>query len=160
MIYPWLNGAFWTLSRKRGVPANMIKGVLFFKISKKAPVKQRSRKCFASSIRGIGFLYCDKEEWKGSANKRSFFFQNLRMGGLFFKILEKEFCCCRNHWASEKILCLSWYLFVSPVWKGRGKNVYGENISHKRRSIFQKIEQHISSMYRCKLCAFETLFTR
>ena len=65
---------------------------------------------------GIGFLYCDKGEGQGSADKGSFFFQNLRKGGLFFKIREKEFCCCKNHRQSEGIPYLPGYLFASLTW--------------------------------------------
>lgn len=94
MIYPWLNGAFWTLSRKRGVPADTIKGVLFFKFSKKNPtVKQRPRKCFASSIWGVMHRLSFSLQGRrvGECWQREFLFLNLRNGGLFSKIWEKEF---------------------------------------------------------------------
>lgn len=51
-------------------------------------------------------------------------------------------------------------LFASLVWKGRGERAYSDGVSHKRRFVFFKIGQYISSIYRYKLCAFETLLTR
>ena len=51
-------------------------------------------------------------------------------------------------------------LFASLAWKGRGERVYSDGVSHKRRFVFLKIGQYISSIYRYKLCAFETLLTR
>ena len=94
MICTWLNGIFCTLSRKRGVPADTIKGVLFFKILKKDPTaKQRPRKYFASSIRGIRHQLSLSLQWRrvGECWQREFLFLNLRKGGLFSKIWEKEF---------------------------------------------------------------------
>ena len=77
------------LSRKRGVSADTIKGVLFFKISKKTLPKTKAEKMFRF-IRmrrqaSVAFIVARKKG-RGSADKRSFFFQNLRRGGLFFKI--------------------------------------------------------------------------
>ena len=51
-------------------------------------------------------------------------------------------------------------LFASLAWKGRGERAYSDGVSHKRRFVFLKIGQYISSIYRYKLCAFETLLTK
>ena len=120
MIYTWLNGVFCTPSRKRGVPTDTIKGVLFFKILKKdSSVKQRPRKYFASSIRGVRHqLSLSLQESRGvltkgvsffKFEKRRFVFQNLRKGVF----------CCKNHGQSERIPCLSWYFLHH--WHGRGE---------------------------------------
>ena len=50
-------------------------------------------------------------------------------------------------------------LFASLVWKGRGERAYSDGVSHKRRFVFLKKGQNISSIYRYKLCAFETLLS-
>lgn len=86
MICTWLNGVFCTPSRKRGVPADTIKGVLFFKILKKdSSVKQRSRKYFASSIRGVRHqLSLSLQRRRGGECRQREF--------LFFKIWEREVC--------------------------------------------------------------------
>ena len=167
MICTWLNCVFCTPSRKRGVPADTIKGVLFFKISKKDPtVKLRPRKYFASSIRGIRHQLSLSLQWRrvGECRQReflfskfrkgSFFFQNLGKGVLFFKNWEKEVCFCKNHGQSEKIPYLPWYFFASLAWKGRGEKVYSDSVSHKRRFVFKKIWECILSIYRYKSCAF------
>lgn len=70
------------------MPADTIKGVLFFKISKKDPTENKGREnvlFHPYEASGIGCLYRCKEEGQGSADKRSFFFQNLRKGVSFFK---------------------------------------------------------------------------
>ena len=153
MIYPWLNGAFWTLSRKRGVPADTIKGVLFFKFSKKNPtVKQRPRKCFASSIWGV-------------MHRLSFSLQRRRVGEcrqreFLFSKFEKRSFLLQKLWTVRENSMSVWILFASLTWKGRGERVYSDGVSHKRRFILKKIEQYISSIYRYKSCVFETLLTR
>lgn len=163
MICTWLNGVFCTPSRKRGVPADTIKGVLFFKISKKDPtVKLRPRKYFASSIRGVRHQLSLSLQWRrvGECRQREF---------LFFKIWEREVCFPKFEKRSLLLqkLWTVWensmsvvILFASLVWKGRGERAYSDGISHKRRFVFLKIGQYISSIYRYKLCAFETLLTR
>jgi len=159
MICTWLNCVFCTPSRKRGVPADTIKGVLFFKISKKDPtVKLRPRKYFASSIRGIRHIDA-MEKGRGVPTK----------GVSFFKIWEREVCFPKFEKRSLLLqkLWTVWensmsvvILFASLAWKGRGERAYSDGVSHKRRFVFLKIGQYISSIYRYKLCAFETLLTR
>lgn len=163
MICTWLNGVFCTPSRKRGVPADTIKGVLFFKILKKdSSVKQRPRKYFASSIRGVRHqLSLSLQRRRGGECRQREF--------LFFKIWEREVCFPKFEKRSL-LLQKSWtvwgnsmsvvILFASLVWKGRGERAYSDGVSHKRRFVFFKIGQYISSIYRYKLCVFETLLTR
>lgn len=122
MIYPWLNGAFWTLSRKRGVPADTIKGVLFFKFSKKNPtVKQRPRKCFASSIWGVmhRLSFSLQRRRVGECRQREFLFSKFEKGRFVFQNLRKGVFCCKNYGQSERIPCLSWYFLHH--WCGRGE---------------------------------------
>lgn len=162
MICTWLNGIFCTLSRKRGVPADTIKGVLFFKISKKDPtVKQRPRKYFASSIRGIRHQLSLSLQWRrvGECWQREFLFLIWETEVCFPKFEKRSFLLQKlwTVWENSMSVVI---LFASLVWKGRGERAYSDGISHKRRSVFLKIGQYISSIYRYKLCAFETLLTR
>lgn len=56
---------------------------------KKDPIENKGRENVSLhpyEASRIGCLYRCKEEGQGSADKGSFFFQNLRKGGLFFKI--------------------------------------------------------------------------
>lgn len=135
------------------MPADTIKGVLFFKISKKDPtVKLRPRKYFASSIRGIRHplsvsLQCRRV---GECRQREFLFSKFEKRSL---LLQKSWTVGEN---SMSVVIL----FASLAWKGRGERVYSDGVSHKRRFVFLKIGQYISSIYRYKLCAFETLLTR
>lgn len=162
MICTWLNGIFCTLSRKRGVPADTIKGVLFFKISKKDPtVKQRPRKYFASSIRGIRHQLSLSLQWRrvGECWQREFLFLIWETEVCFPKFEKRSFLLQKlwTVWENSMSVVI---LFASLVWKGRGERAYSDGVSHKRRSVFLKIGQYISSIYRYKLCAFETLLTR
>lgn len=153
MICTWLNCVFCTPSRKRRVPADTIKGVLFFKISKKDPtVKLRPRKYFASSIRGIRHQSSLSLQWRrvGECRQREFLFSKFEKRSL---LLQKLWTVWEN---SMSVVIL----FASLVWKGRGERAYSDGVSHKRRFVFLKIGQYISSIYRYKLCAFETLLTR
>ena len=153
MICTWLNGVFCTPSRKRGAPTDTIKGVLFFKILKKdSSVKQRPRKYFTSSIRGV-------------RHQLSLLLQGRRVGEcwqrefLFLKFEKKSFLLQKlwTVWENSMSVVI---LFASLVWKGRGERAYSDGVSHKRRFVFFKKGQNISSIYRYKLCAFETLLTR
>ena len=162
MICTWLNGIFCTLSRKRGVPADTIKGVLFFEISKKDPtVKQRPRKYFASSIRGIRHQLSLSLQWRrvGECWQREFLFLIWETEVCFPKFKKRSFLLQKvwTVWENSMSVVI---LFASLVWKGRGERAYSDGVSHKRRSVFLKIGQYISSIYRYKLCAFETLLTR
>lgn len=157
MIGTWPNGVLCKLSRKRETPVDMIKGVLFFKFLGEVPLWNKGREdAFPHPNKAscICFLYRNKEDEHGSAYKGSFFFQNLRKGVLFFKNWEKEFCCCKNHRQSEGIPYLPGYLFALLAWKGRGEKVYSDSVSHKRRFVFKKIWEYISSIYRYKSCTF------
>lgn len=122
MIYPWLNGAFWTLSRKRGVPADTIKGVLFFKIFRWGPVvKWRPIWHFASSKRSIRHRVSlskqGRRAWK--CWQREFLFSKFKKGSFVFQKLRKGVFCCKNYGQSERIPCLSWYFLHH--WCGRGE---------------------------------------
>lgn len=122
MICTWLNDVFCTPSRKRGVPTDTIKGVLFFKILKKdSSVKQRPRKYFASSIRGVRHQLSLSLQGKrvGECWQREFLFSKFEKGRFVFQNLRKGVFCCKNHGQSERILCLSWYFLHH--WCGRGE---------------------------------------
>lgn len=122
MICTWLNGVVCKLSRKRGVPADTIKGVLFFKISKKNPtVKQRPRKCFASSIWGVRHRFSLLRQGRrvGECWQKEFLFSKSEKGRFVFQILRKGVFCCKNYGQSERIPCLSWYFLHH--WCGRGE---------------------------------------
>lgn len=122
MICTWLNCVFCTPSRKRGVPADTIKGVLFFKISKKDPtVKLRPRKYFASSIRGIRHQLSLSLQWRrvGECRQKEFLFSKFEKGRFVFQNLRKGVFCCKNYGQSERIPCLSWYFLHH--WRGRGE---------------------------------------
>ena len=163
MICTWLNCVFCTLSRKRGVPADTIKGVLFFKISKKDPHRKTKAEkifCFIHTRHQTSVVcIAAMEKGRGVPTK----------GVSFFKIWEREVCFPKFEKRSLLLqkLWTVWensmsvvILFASLVWKGRGERAYSDGVSHKRRFVFLKKGQNISSIYRYKLCAFETLLTR
>ena len=122
MICTWLNGVFCTPSRKRGVPADTIKGVLFFKILKKdSSVKQRPRKYFASSIRSVRHQLSLSLQRRrvGECWQREFLFSKFEKGRFVFQNLRKGVFYCKNYGQSEKIPCLSGYFLHH--WHGRGE---------------------------------------
>ena len=163
MICTWLNGIFCTLSRKRGAPADTIKGVLLFKISKKDPtVKQRPRKYFTSSIRGVRHQLSLSLQRRrvGECRQREFLFSKFEKGRFVFQNLRKGVFCCKNHGQSERIPCLSWYFLHHWCGRGEVKGLIAMASAIKGSLFFLKIGQYISSIYRYKLCAFETLLTR
>lgn len=163
MICTWLNGIFCTLSRKRGVPADIIKGVLFFLNFKERPHrKTKAEKTFRfiHTRRQTSVVFITaREKGRGVLTK----------GVSFFKIWETEVCFPKFEKRSFLLqkLWTVWensmsvvILFASLVWKGRGERAYSDGVSHKRRFILKKIEQYISSIYRYKSCVFKTLLTR
>lgn len=162
MIRTWLNGVLCMLSRKRGVPADTIKGVLFFKISKKALPKTKAEKMFRF-IRmrrqaSVAFIVARKKG-RGVLTK----------GVSFFKIWEGEVCFSKFEKRSfvVKIIERPREFYVSydtflHHWCGKGevKGLIAMASAIKGGLFFKKIEQYISSMYRYKLRVLETLFTR
>ena len=131
MIYTWLNGVFCKPSRKRGVPMDTIKGVLFFKILKKdSSVKQRPRKYFASSIRGV------RHQLSLSLQRRRV--GECRQREVCFPKFEKKSLLLQKLWTVWENSMYVVILFASLVWKGRGERAYSDDVSHKRRFVFFK----------------------
>lgn len=87
-----------------------IKGVLFFKILKKdSSVKQRPRKYFASSIRGVRHQLSLSLQRRrvGECRQREFLFSKFEKGRFVFQNLRKRVFCCKNYGQSERIPCMS-----------------------------------------------------
>ena len=75
-----------------------IKGVLFFKILKKdSSVKQRPRKYFASSIRGVRHQLSLSLQRRrvGECRQREFLFSKFEKGRFVFQNLRKKVFCCK-----------------------------------------------------------------